>query len=87
MEYGKENLLPRVTAVTPKDNFQLQLTFTSGEVKQFDVRPYLEIPVYKSLINTFALAQVNFGTVIWPGDIDISPETLYLKSIPTEFVS
>ena len=82
MIYGKEKLLPRVTAVTPKENYQLLLTFNSGEIKLFDVRPLLEIPVYKTLLKNFSLAHVDYGTVIWPGDIDISPETLYLKSTP-----
>ena len=56
--HGKEELLPRVKAVTPRDNYQLLLTFTSGEVKQFDARPLLDIPVYKSLSKNFPLAQV-----------------------------
>ena len=34
----------------------------------------------------FNSARVEFGTVIWPGDVDISPETLYLRSVPIENV-
>lgn len=33
---------PRVTAVRPNPNFTVTLTFTSGEVRVFDVKPYLE---------------------------------------------
>ncbi|MBQ3373492.1 MAG: DUF2442 domain-containing protein [Oscillospiraceae bacterium] len=75
-------MLPRVKAVTPGEDYQLFLTFTNGEKKVFDVRPLLDIPVYKSLMKNFYLAQAGYGTVIWPGDIDISPDTLYLKSSP-----
>jgi len=28
----------------------------------------------------FMLATVDYGTVMWPGNIDIAPETLYYKS-------
>ncbi len=27
-------------------------------------------------------AKVEYGTVVWPGNIDIAPETLYDRSIP-----
>jgi hypothetical protein len=30
----------------------------------------------------FAKASVDYGTVVWPGDIDIAPETLYDRSQP-----
>ena len=29
---------------------------------------------------------MEYGTVVWPGDIDISPDKLYLKSVPIETV-
>ncbi|WP_284694647.1 DUF2442 domain-containing protein [Geomonas sp. Red32] len=28
------------------------------------------------------LARAEYGTVVWPGDIDVAPETLYDDSIP-----
>jgi hypothetical protein len=43
------------------------------------MRPYLHLPIYRCLQNLafFALARVDYGTVVWPGEIDIAPETLY----------
>jgi len=29
----------------------------------------------------FLLARVDYGTVVWPGNIDISPETLYDRPV------
>ena len=29
----------------------------------------------------FALVKVEYGTVVWPGAIDIAPETLYDDSV------
>jgi hypothetical protein len=30
----------------------------------------------------FAQARVEYGTVVWPGDIDFAPETLCARSVP-----
>ena len=30
----------------------------------------------------FLAARVDYGTVCWPGNIDIAPETLYDRSVP-----
>jgi hypothetical protein len=74
----------RVAAAVAEPNFQLVLTFSNGQRRRFDMRPYLHLPVYRRLEHPgfFALAHVDYGTVVWPGDIDIAPETLYDRSIP-----
>ena len=82
MTSTNEELLPRVAEVQTDNNFQLLLKFTNGEIRQFNAKPLLKYPVYKSLITNFPLASVQFGTVVWPGDIDISPDKLYLRSTP-----
>jgi hypothetical protein len=68
-----------VTSVAAEPNFYLALTFSNGEKRRFDMRPYLHLPIYRCLENPtfFALARVDYGTVVWPGEIDIAPETLY----------
>lgn len=45
--------------------------------------PYLEYPVFKDLkdLEFFKIAQVQYGTVIWPNEIDIAPERLYEESV------
>ncbi len=71
-----------VNSVKTLPNFGLDLTFSSGERRCFDMRPYLHYPVFRRLANPgfFSLAKVDYGTVTWPGDIDIAPETLYEAS-------
>jgi len=73
-----------VNSVVAVPDFGLVLTFNSGERRCFDMRPYLHYPVFHRLENPgyFSLARVNYGTVTWPGDIDIAPETLYDCSVP-----
>ncbi|WP_145019333.1 DUF2442 domain-containing protein [Geobacter argillaceus] len=73
-----------VCEVTTSPDFTLCLLFNNGENRTFDMRPYLQYPVFRRLENTafFSLARVDYGTVTWPGDIDIAPETLYDRSVP-----
>ena len=73
-----------VNSVEAIPDYWLILTFTSGERRRFDMRPYLNYPVFRRLENPgyFSLACVDYGTVTWPGDIDIAPETLYDYSVP-----
>lgn len=73
-----------VSRVEVSPDHLLLLIFDNGERRRFDMTPYLEYPVFKRLQNPafFSLARVDYGTVTWPGDIDIAPETLYHESKP-----
>ncbi len=82
MDYitSKEQLLPRLAAVEACPGYQLLLTFKNGERKRYDASPLLSLPAYKGLADVFSAVRVAYGTAVWPGDMDISPDTLYLKS-------
>jgi len=73
-----------VVRVLPRENYQLEVEFSTGEVRLFDVRPYLDKGVFSQLRDRalFARAYVAFDTVCWPNDLDIAPETLYVGSVP-----
>lgn len=70
----------RVEALAP---YRLWLEFENREQRVFDLSPYLEIGVFRQLKDTrlFRAARVEGGTVVWPGDIDIAPETLYQELV------
>lgn len=72
---------PRVKEVIPADDFQLKITFENGEKKLFDVKPYLQIGVFKELNdeNLFKTVQVNLGSISWKNGQDLCPDTLYLE--------
>lgn len=73
-----------VVRVLPREDYQLEIEFSTGEVRLFDVRPYLDKGVFSQLKDRtlFARAFVAFDTVCWPNELDIAPETLYIKSVP-----
>ncbi len=79
----------RVSSVFVEPNFYLRLIFSNHEQRRFDMTPYLQFPVYYPLQNPgfFGLARVNYGTVVWSGEIDIAPETLFDRSVPLGEVS
>ena len=73
-----------VVAVEPRSNYLLHLEFENGEKRIFDMSPYLGKKPFVHLRNAslFAKAFVENGTVVWPENIDIAPETLYDRSHP-----
>ncbi|MEW6211630.1 MAG: DUF2442 domain-containing protein [Acidobacteriota bacterium] len=79
----------KVVDAKANDDFSLDLTFDDGSVRRFDVSPYLDYGVFTELKdkNYFKQVRVAFGTVQWPNEQDISPETLYLESSVIESAS
>lgn len=75
---------PRVKVVVPLDEFRLKLEFTNGEVRFFDCSPFLGFGVFKELQDKIYFNQVKVlgGTICWPNEQDICPDTLYLESSP-----
>ena len=73
-----------VVSVKVLPAFKLDLVFENGERRRFDMTPYLQKPPFHRLLQAgrFALAAIDYGTVVWPGEIDIAPETLYDRSEP-----
>ncbi len=72
-----------VVAVVANPDFTLRLEFENDEVRMFDMTPLLDKKPFSRLRPTlFFEAYVDYGTVVWPGGIDVAPETLYLRSKP-----
>jgi len=77
-------MLLDVITVWPRPDFQLDLEFQNGERRRFDVRQLLAIKPWTRIASPsiFNLVRLGYGTVVWPGDVDIAPETLYDDSVP-----
>jgi hypothetical protein len=68
-----------VKKVKPLTDYKLELTFENKEVKIFDVKPYLNTGLFRTLKDEkfFRMVRVSYDTVEWPNGIDLDPEVLY----------
>ena len=78
------DILLDVVWVEAKPDYTLFLTFEDGEKRVFDMAPLMDKKPFVKLRGSplFTKASVEYGTVVWPGNIDIAPETLYDRSLP-----
>ena len=79
----------KVVEVSANDDFSLDLKFADGAAKRFNAKPYLEYEVFRELkdLSYFKQVSIAFGTVQWPHEQDISPETLYVEGLPMSAAS
>ena len=77
-------MLLDVVKVRAGPGFTLLLEFENGERRYFDMNPFIDQKPWDRLRlqHAFHSAFVDNGTVAWPGNIDIDPETLYEYSRP-----
>jgi hypothetical protein len=81
---------PDVIAVQALEGHTVRLTFANGKVHDVDLAPYIDSgPVFERVYNDpefFRAVYIVGGTIKWPNNADIAPETLYfnLGPDPTE---
>jgi len=74
--------LIRVSKIEPtnsREKYHLKITFTDGLCGVLDFSSLLTGKVFSALkeLTLFNTASVQYGTIVWDGDIDIAPEYLY----------
>lgn len=76
-------MTPKVISVFPCDGKKLRVKFATGEIKLFDVSPYIVGDWYGKLADKkFFDAVIPAGrTVQWPDGQDIAPHELYECSV------
>lgn len=78
-------LQPKLKEVIPLEQFKLKLTYETGEVKLFDVSPYINGSWYGELKDEKYFCTVHLlpgGTGIeWENGQDIAPHELYELSV------
>ncbi|MCK9410857.1 MAG: DUF2442 domain-containing protein [Prolixibacteraceae bacterium] len=72
-----------IKTVKPINNYNLILTFDNGEIRQFDMNPYLNKGIFQELkdISKFNSVRVSFDTIEWDNEADLDPEILYENSV------
>ena len=92
--HSYENTKERIKVVEtqPLKDFCLQVSFSNGKTKIYDIKPKLDTEAFSPLKNTelFSSVRVRHGTVFWDYDygkgfgkgIDISETALYWNGIP-----
>ncbi len=76
-------MLLDVISVQAKPDFSILIEFENGAQKRFDMKPFIDEKPWVRLKkgDAFLKAYVLNGTVAWPGNVDIDPETLYERSV------
>jgi Protein of unknown function (DUF2442) len=75
---------PYVESVRALGDYELEVTFKNGERRVFDVKLYLSRGIFARLRDRslFRAVRVVSGSVEWLGELDLSYDTLYLRSRP-----
>ena len=73
---------PRVKSVKPLSGYRLEIIFSNGEIRIYDCQPLLNFGVFTELQDEryFCQVRAELGTVVWPHEQDICPDTLYIDS-------
>ncbi|MGN1251133.1 MAG: DUF2442 domain-containing protein [Candidatus Spyradocola sp.] len=81
-------LQPKLNRIEPMEGMKLRLFYETGEVKVFDVAPYVSGPWYGELRNEAYFRTVRLlpgGTGIeWSNGQDIAPHELYELGVPVQ---
>jgi hypothetical protein len=68
-----------IEGVEPLPGHFVRLTLSDGSVVERDLSDLLHGPVFEPIRASdelFRRVRVDYGTLVWPGDVDIAPETL-----------
>jgi hypothetical protein len=72
---------PHITAVSVVRHGVLRLIFADGLTGEVDVLSRMWGPVFEEARTPEGFAKVavdeETGTIVWPGDADLAPDTLY----------
>jgi hypothetical protein len=75
---------PPVVRVRPNDDFSLTIAFKTGEVKRFDVTPYLNVSdFFRELADPAYFRKVipDGCSVEWPNGQSLCSDTLYPNGV------
>lgn len=74
---------PKVLNVLPQKDYTVIVTFESGEIKKFSVKPYISGNWFGQLMDLYIFNTVRpcGNTIEWADGQDIAPHELYELSV------
>jgi hypothetical protein len=74
---------PIVTNVKPEKDYSLILQFSNGELRRFDVKPYLDKGVFQELqdLSRFYSVHLDGLSIEWDNEAALCPDTIYMDSV------
>lgn len=74
---------PRVKRAIPQPDYKLKIVFNNNEQGIYDCSQLLDFGVFQELkdVTYFNQVMVCDGTVAWPHDQDICPDTIYIDTV------
>ena len=74
-------MAPPVETAAPLDPYVVRVVFADGEIRDVDIEPLLDGPVFRPLRDPALFAQVAVDeyseTIVWPNGADLDPDVLY----------
>jgi hypothetical protein len=78
-------MAPDIVAAIPRHAYVVRVVFSDGEVRDVDMEPVLDGPVFEPLRERTEFAKVHVDpetrTIAWPSGADIDPDVLYDVSL------
>jgi hypothetical protein len=75
------SIAPEMVAVIARPEHTVRIVFADGEVRDVDITPLLDTPVFSRLRDPALFEQVKVdeqtGSIVWPGDVDLDPDVIY----------
>ena len=74
-------MAPDIVAAIPRDPYVVRVVFADGEVRDVDIEPLLDGPVFEPLQDPVEFGKVSVDpetrTIAWPNGADLDPDVLY----------
>ena len=79
-------MYPAVCKVTANEDFSLSIVFDTHERRVLDMKPYLDVGVFKKIrdYERFKRVRVAFDTIEWDEGVDLDPEFVNTESQPID---
>ena len=68
-----------VTKAAPREGYDVEVQFDTGEVGVFNCEYLVSDPYWSRLKDArlFNTARAEYGTIVWDGNIDVAPESVW----------